>query len=1039
MVGKIVQAVDHSDFIYCTLLKSLIILEENTMDKTWVSYLDRFADTVRKYANDTAIICGDRKFNYSELDGASNAVAKALQSCSVKREQIVPIVLPRGPEAFAAMLGVWKAGAAGTFVNTAYPAERIEEICRLCGSACVIDEKWIQEHDPFGQAPAAAFESAVLEREQLAMVIFTSGSTGSPKGVLIPHRALSHRVVSAREMHMAVQPYERKKEIWLSFLPVSSVVVVSSEFTVLILGATIVIAPAEFGFDMTKIVPYGLQHGINYNFVPPVLAPIFMKYFEGKLRVLGIGAERVKNVFSDSIILFNGYGASETTSLCFAFRIDRHYESAPIGKPLTGTGVYLLDSRGQPVPEGEMGELCLSGEGIALGYLGRPDLTAEKFTVNPFSNDPDHHTLYHSGDLVKRLPDGNYEYIQRADWMLKVRGHRVEPGEIESAICKVAPVTKAVVVGFDSRGEEPAQTRLYACFTADESIDPKKIQEDIAKILPDYMVPAYIEQLSALPLNLNGKIDRSKIIPPEIEYFKSDYEAPANDMEKTICGAFQQVLHLPRVGALDNFILIGGDSVTAAKLAFMIFESTGISVVDILLHHTPRALAALAHTKLKDRERYETTASIEIKDSSALELSPYQVIFYNEWLLNPNRYDYNIVEDKIFEGEISADRLNNSLVRFYKNYFLFNCNVAVDGDVLYWKNREDVADDAQILQYFDHPIDDKELFSLVSKPFDLKNDLLYRYFLIKLADRQYRYITCVHHIMIDGTKANAVYKEYANYYNDPGYSGVVDITKQQMLFAGYLVTLRSIMDKNRENMINFWREHCRDAEAVDLQFLRGAQDKSSGQSLSPVSICHFSVDQKDTDRVKIVSQKYGITPYIYAEIIFALALHRMSGQKKISFSYPVIIPEGLALMFGSQINTLIISFSFDQETSVDELIRQAKNFYIDIEKNHARYLPISDISQFLPDRKILDISFSQSSLRDSSLAFNGVEKETVNEDFFFDANCTLLAQMEELNNQLHFKFKYKNGILDDELVLKFSKIYQRLFGDILNGLLNEYL
>jgi len=260
-----------------------------------------------------------------------------------------------------------------------------------------------------------------------------------------------------------------------------------------------------------------------------------------------------------------------------------------------------------------------------------------------------------------------------------------------------------------------------------------------------------------------------------------------------------------------------------------------------------------------------------------------------------------------------------------------------------------------------------------------------------------------------------------------------------MLFAGYLAALRSIMDRNRENIINFWREHCRDAEAADLQFLHGAQDKPSGQSLSPVSLCHFSVDQKDTDRVKIVSQKYGITPYIYAQIIFALALHRMSGQKKISFSYPVIIPEGLALIFGSQVNTLIISFSFDRETSADDLIRQAKNFYVDVEKNNARYLPISDISQFLPDKKILDISFSQSGLRDSSFAFNGVEKETVNEDFFFDTNCTLLAQMEELNNQLNFKFKYKNGILDDKLVQNFSKIYQRLFGDMLNGLLNEYL
>ena len=1007
------------------------------MGETWVSYLDRFAESVKKYSKDTAIICGDRKFNYSELDGASNAVAKALQSRSVKREQIVPIVLPRSPEAFAAILGVWKAGAAGTFVNTAYPAERIEAICKQCGSNCVIDEKWIQELNPFGNM--TEFENVKVEREKLAMVIFTSGSTGSPKGVLLPHRAISYRTdVASREIHGATKGYEREKEIWFSYIPLSSVIITSSELTIFIVGAKVDIAPAEYGMDMAKVIQYGLMHKITLTFAPPVLAPVLIKHFEGQIKCLAVGSEQIKNIYTDKMQLLNGYGASETAGAATLFVIDQNYGNTPIGKPLTGTMVYLLDSEGNPSAEGEIGELCISGECLALGYHNLPDLTAQKFTPNPFSDDPEHRTLYHTGDLARLLPNGNYEYIQRADWMLKVHGHRVEPGEIEDAIRRVAPVSKAVVVGFESRAEEVPQTRLYACYTAAEEVDPKKIQEDISRILPYYMVPSYIEQVPSLPLNINNKIDRSKIVPPEIEYFKTDYVEPADDMEKTICLAFQEVLKIPKIGALDNFILLGGDSISAAKAAFLLYKSTGLTVIDLLMNQTPRALASLAKTKAQESGTAEQENMNEIKIPEIFELSPYQIILFNEWQLDPDRYDYNIVEDNIFDGEISADRLNDSLMRLLNDYYFLNCNVAVENDIPCWKNRGLIAKDARIVQYFDHPLDNKQIFSIVSKPFDLSKDQLYRYILIKLADRKYRYIICVHHIEIDGTKGHAIHEEYAAYYNNPDYSVAADKDKQKILYSGYLSALQTIMNENKKNMIDFWRGYCHDAQPVDLKFLcRSAGASQEQESLSAVSICNFIIDQKDTDRVKIISQKYGITPYMYSKIIFALSLYRMSGQSNISFSYPVAIPEGLALMYGSQVNTMVIKFSFNRETTVEDLIQQTKNFYSEAEKNKARYLPINETIEFLPERKAPEINFAHSVQRYSKFGFNGVENETVIMDFLFDINYKLLIQMEEQSNRLLFEFKYKNRILDGTLVQKFSDVYQKLFSDILNGLLNE--
>ncbi|MDR0720910.1 MAG: AMP-binding protein, partial [Treponema sp.] len=958
------------------------------MQEQWTSYLDMFSRSAAENAEKPALIHGDRRVSYGELLKAGDVVAGALQSLPVRRGQIIPVILPRGIYAFAAMLGIWKAGGVVSFINTAYPAERIEEMCGQCGGGFSVTEGWIKDIAPFAEPAPVNVKGEKPEREDPAMVVFTSGSTGVPKGVVLPHRAIAHRTfINLRDVFLDGAGYDPESDIWLSIVPFSSVVMIAHELTILLLGGVIDIVPDAVKQDISQLIRYGLEHKISSAFVPPALAPLFLKHFERQLHILAIGSERVSNLYSDKMVVINGYGASEGCGTNCTFKLDRIYENSPIGKPPEGTNLYLLDSEGRQVPEGKMGEICLSGETLALGYLNRPDLTAEKFIPNPFSDDPEHRTLYRTGDLGRLNADGNYEYIQRADWMIKIRGYRVEPGEIEAAISKVAPVSKVVVVGFESRLGKAAGTRLYACYTAKEPADPRKVRESLSKILPVYMIPSFIEQVESLPLNINGKVDRKKIIPPEIEFFKPDYEAPANDLEKTICDAFGEVLGVEQVGALDNFILLGGDSISAAKAAFILYKSTGLSVVDVLLWQTPRELAARSGEKAKERLDHDPdleTESPETPVPAEVELTPYQAIFYYEWLLNPVRYDYNIVEDRILDGKVSPERLNDAMIRLLNEYFLFNCNVIEDNDRLYWKRRENIPGGAEVVRYFDRPLTDEELFPLIVKPFDLKKDFLVRYFLIKLSESQYRYISCVHHIIIDGTKANAAYDEYAHYYNDPHYRVTTGIEKQKRLCNGLAFRLRSLIEENKENIHQFWRDYCRNVSPVDLKFLSLQAGSKDGVSLSPVSSCRFSLEQKELQRVKIVSQKFGITPYIYAEIVFATLLHKISGQNQISFSYPLTISEGSGLMFGSQINTLVINFSFNRETDIADLVQQAKDFFINIESGGAKYLPINEIAGYMENKEALQIGFAQTNLRETGFMFDGVERETINDSFYFD-------------------------------------------------------
>ena len=420
-----------------------------------------------------------------------------------------------------------------------------------------------------------------------------------------------------------------------------------------------------------------------------------------------------------------------------------------------------------------------------------------------------------------------------------------------------------------------------------------------------------------------------------------------------------------------------------------------------------------------------------------VELTPYQTTFYYEWLLDPKRYDYNMLDDKVIEGELSAERLNNVFVRFCNEYLLWRCTVAEDGEKLYWKQRDPLPANAEALRYFDKPIDDAQVFSLLSQPFDMKNNLLYRAFLVKLSDSKYRFFHCYHHTVMDGAKVKPLYNEISNYYNDPDYICPVNIDKQKSLVGGLAFSMRTFISENRKVMESFWRDYSRDAEPVDITFLKRSMNTQGDiDPLSPVSLCHFSFDKNILDEAKLLSRKFRATLYIYAQVILAMLFHLMTGQRRVSFSYPVTIPEGDALIYGSQVNSMFINFSFNGEMTVANLIEQAKGHFHDVKAFKAKYLPISDIHKFLDNNSVLQVAFANTS-RELYFSFNGVTKETNNERFYFDISSTLLVLMEEKKDALHFWFKYKNQILDGKLVNNLAARYQRLFLDVTNSLIKE--
>jgi amino acid adenylation domain-containing protein len=544
-------------------------------------FLNLFARTVREYAYKPALVFEGQSISYAELDYESSRIAYTLMANGIGHGDIVVIRLPRGREAVAAMLGVMKSGAAVCVMEEGYPQERMDFVIRDTRSKVVIDFNWLEQL-PAEPRPVIFPE---WQKDDPAIVVYTSGSTGNPKGVVNSHRALS----------MAIRGNTLSRTEHDTFLSVASfsfIAVALEIFTPLSMGGTIHIAGDNLRKDAQALVDYSRRHSITTSFFPPQMARIILPQLEDQLSSMVIGSDRVTDIYSDKVRIFNAYGCSETCGPLTSFQIDRAYpDITPIGRPYAGSCVYILDDKNNLLPDGEEGEICLSGQ-VALGYLNLPELTAERFIPNPWSEGEDDKTLFKTNDIGRINENGQLEYVQRKDWMIKVRGYRVEPGEIEATIVRLTSADQAVVKGFENANGE---TSLFCVYTAKEPLAPESITEAIRDFLPAYMMPAFLQQMDALPVNPNGKVDRKNILPPDAAKFRSAYQAPENDREAAICAAFQRVLGIDRVGALDDFNLIGGDSISAAKVQAEL-KGMNLSASDILSLGTPlhRAISEIS-------------------------------------------------------------------------------------------------------------------------------------------------------------------------------------------------------------------------------------------------------------------------------------------------------------------------------------------------------------------------------------------------------------------------------------------------------------
>ena len=548
-----------------------------------------------------AVVFEAEQLTYAELNRRANQLAHHLRALGVGPEVLVAICLERSLEMVIGLLGILKAGGAYVPLDPAYPKERLAFMLKDAQVPVLLTQErlvaGLPEHDTKVICLDSDWETIARENgenpgvstlpENLAYVIYTSGSTGQPKGVLVSHHSIAGHCRNAQRY------YELdSRDVVLQFASLSFDVSLEEILPTLIVGARLVIMgtnfwhPAEFHrkiseFGLTVLnlpTAYWQELAREWAGVTELVPNIRPRLF-----IVG-GDTMLPNVLKlwqrtpvSSIRLLNAYGPTETTITATAFEVaprpneNTTYQRVPIGRPFANRAIYILDRHDNPVPIGVPGHLHIGGEGLARGYLNQPELTAERFILDPFRTEPGAR-MYKTGDLARYRPDGNIEFLGRADDQVKIRGFRIELGEIETVLGQHPAVREAVVL---AREDAPGEKRLVAYVVADSSAD--ELRCFLKDKLPEYMVPAVVVLLEALPVTPNGKVDRRALPAPDRSRpdLEKAFVAPRDDIELQLARIWEEVLGVRPVGVRDNFFELGGHSLLAVRLFSLIEKRLG--------------------------------------------------------------------------------------------------------------------------------------------------------------------------------------------------------------------------------------------------------------------------------------------------------------------------------------------------------------------------------------------------------------------------------------------------------------------------------
>jgi amino acid adenylation domain-containing protein/non-ribosomal peptide synthase protein (TIGR01720 family) len=824
-----------------------------------------------------AVVSGAEELSYGELDGRAAALAARLGELGIGRNDVVAIGIERSFDQIIAALGVLKAGAAYLPLDPAYPDKRLAFMLSDARPAALVAGDDFAARAGVGDlplvtVPASAADAPptsgqVVDADDLAYVIYTSGSTGRPKGAAVTHGNLAHLM----EWHTSaypVQPGERAS----TMAPLSFDASVWEMWWPLVAGAALVLVPDEVRADPDALVEMLGRSGVAHAFVPTVLAPpVLARPAPPSLKTLFVGGDRLTMrppaEFPARVV--NLYGPSEATVICTHAVVEPGSGAPGVGTPVTGARVYLLDENLDPVPEGLPGDVYVGGRGVARGYGGRAALTAELFVPDPFSTEPGAR-MYRSGDRGRYAPDGTIAFLGRTDQQVKVRGYRVEPGEVEAALLTHPGVDEAVVTLRDDR--------LVAYVTGAEAPDLRAARAFLGDLLPAHMIPSAIVALDALPVTAGGKLDRSALPDPRQDSLDAAdaYAAPETETERLLAEVWSEVLRIGRVGRDDNFFDLGGDSILSIQIVAraaargvkllpkQLFEAQTIAELASLAEAPSRAAAA------GTPERKLVTGPVP--------MTPVQRWFFEQDLADAHHFNQAMLLE--VRGAADEDALRNALRVLTEQHDALRTRWHHDG--LGWRGVVAPAEEADLLRVVDLSHHDPATTMLemereatsIQAGLDLAAGPLVRAGLFRFGDLQPpQILLTIHHLVVDAISWGSLVHDLAAAYGALLRGRSVELPEKTTSFQEWARHLEVRAGEVPPAERATWVERVSNLEPATLR--RDATGTNDVGSTEEISL------QLDAERSEAVTgtlvREHGLQPNETLLAALALAFRDVSG------------------------------------------------------------------------------------------------------------------------------------------------------------------
>ena len=932
-------------------------------------------DTAREYPHDVclhhlfelhvarmpdalALVFEDERLTYAELNRRANQLAHHLGELGVTREANVGISMERSVDMIVSMLAALKAGGAFVLLDPSYPQERLAYMMADAGLMVLVTQSRFREvfastkqrpvvylddeRSPLAQQPETSPES-VVSSEQLAYVIYTSGSTGAPKGIALPHRAVSRMVCNTNYIELTPADCVAQVcnssfdaamfEIWGALLNGARLVIIEREVVLSPVALAARIAEHEV---TTMLLTTALFNQVAQE-APECLATMQQVMFGGE----GADPQATRKALLEGRPerLLNVYGPAESATFTTAYEVKdvgAEATTIPVGRPVANTECYILDGQMRIAPIGVVGELYIGGMGLARGYLNRPSLTAEKFVPHPFSAAPGAR-LYQSGDVVRYLTDGNIEFIGRRDQQVKLRGFRIELGEIEAALSQHTGVREAVVI---AREDVAGQKRLIAYVVSeDEALSPSvhDLRGFIKQRLPEYMIPAAFVLLTELPLTANGKVDRKALPAPEQLDSGSMYVAPRTPGEEIVAGIWARVLRVDRVSVHDNFFELGGHSLLATKVMTQVQEALQQDIPLRVLFEKPTVSELVEHIELElcEKQGARVPQLVPVPRDRRIPLSFAQQRLWFIDQLQPGNALYNIPAAVRLRGPLDIWALERSISEIMRRHeVLRTAFVETEGQPAQLINPVHpflmpVIDLSSLDESARQAKAQRLAAEEARRPFDLARGPLVRATLLRLSEKEHAALFTLHHIIADAWSMELMIREVVQLYDAFAQGDPSPLPELTIQYADYAVWQRDWLGGEvLEAKLDYWRKQLDGAPPVlelPAQNTRPATQGFRGGT----EVIYLPKDL--SDELKALSQREGATQFMTLLAAFKTLIYRYTAQGDISIGAPIAgrTRAGIESLIGFFVNTLVLRTRFNQETSFRELLRLVRGVALD--------------------------------------------------------------------------------------------------------------